>query len=130
MKRWMKWSIAIVIIFVGVLAVADTLLERSARRAATDNGAIRDFHDVTGSDLEREVRQSLPVGSNRSTVENYLSNRGMQFSFDESTNNINAAAPYLKGSGFVVRSTMEIQFHFDNAEKLQSINTRVELTGP
>ena len=53
----------------------------------------------------------------------------MQFSFDKSTNEISAAAPYLKGSNFVVRSTMEIRFHFDNAEKLQSINTRVELTG-
>jgi hypothetical protein len=130
MKRWLKWLIAVVIIVVAFLAVADTLLDRSARRAATNNGEFRDFHDVTGSDLEREVRESLPIGTALSTVENYLSNRGMQFSFDKSTNYIDAAAPYLKGSNLIVRSTMEIQFHFDNAEKLQSINTRVDLTGP
>jgi hypothetical protein len=128
MKRWMKWSIAVVIILIGSLSIADTLLERSARRAATNNGAYRDFHDVTAPELERQVRNSLPIGSNRTEVENYLLNRGMRFSI--STDEIDAAVPYLRGSGFVVRSDMGIKFHFDNAEKLQSIHTSVELTGP
>src|ERR1700744_3887878 len=123
MKGWMKWSIAVVVILICSLAIADTLLERSARRAATNSGAYRDFHNVTASELERQVRNSLPVGSNRTEVENYLSNRGMRFSI--SINEIDAAAPYLKGSGFVVRSDMGIKFHFNNAEKLQSINTSV-----
>lgn len=130
MKPWMKWSLAVVVILVGALAIADTLLERSARRAETENGAFRDFHNVTASELEQQIRSSLPIGSSRTAVENYLTNRGMRFSPDNSMNEIDAAAPYLKGSNFIVRSTMGIKFHFDNAEKLQSTNTRVELTGP
>ena len=127
MKRWMKWLIAVAILFVGAVAIADTLLERSARRAATNNGAYRDFHNVTATELEQQIRSSLPVGSSRAAVENYLSNQGMYFT--SSHDLIEARAPYLRGSNFLVRSSMGIKFQFNDAEKLQSINTTIVLTG-
>jgi hypothetical protein len=128
MKLWIKSSIVAVVALVGALVITDSLLERGARRAATFNGTFRDFHDVAASDLEQQVRTSLPIGSSRATVQNYLANRGMRFR--SSDTEIDAAAPYLKGSNFVVRSEMSIGFHFDNAETLQSIHTSVTLTGP
>lgn len=130
MKRWMKWSIAFVITLVGAIAVADTLMERSARRAATNNGAYRDFHSVTAPELEQQIRSNLPIGSSRSAVENYLTNRGMEFSFNSSENEIDAIARYLKDSNFIVRSDMGIKFHLGETGKLRSIQTHVELTGP
>jgi hypothetical protein len=130
MKRWMKWLVAVVIISVGALGVADALLERSARRAATEDGSFRDFHDLTRFQLEQQVRSSLPIGSSRTAVESYLTKRGMEFSSDSSKNEIHAIARYLKDSNFIVRTDMGIEFHFDNTQRLQSIHTKIELTGP
>jgi hypothetical protein len=127
MKRWMKFLIAVVVILVGALAIADTLLERSARRAATNNGAFRDFHNLTASELEQQIHNGLPIGSSRTAVDNYLSNQGMRFS--SSIDEIDALAPYLKGSG-IVRNDMVIKFHFNGIGKLQSIDTKIHLTGP
>jgi len=128
MKLWLKCSMAVVVIVVGSLAIAEALLERGARRSATRNGAIRDFHDVTAAELEQQIRNSLPIGSSRADVENYLSNQRMRYR--NSTDEIDAAAPYIKGSNFVVRSTMGITFQFNANEQLQAIHTNVTLTGP
>ena len=130
MKRWMKWSLAGLVTVIVILTLASTLLERSARRAATHNGAFKDFHDITAMQLEQQIRSSLPIGSSRADVENYLTNLGMEFNFDSSENETDAVARYLKGSGFPIRSDLGIEFHFDQTDKLQSINTKVHLTGP
>jgi hypothetical protein len=130
MKRWTKWSIVSAAILLVLLTAANIILERNARRFATDNGAFRDFHDVTEAQIEREIRDTLPLGSPRPAIEDYLSNRGMRFWFDNSKNEIDAAAPYLKGSNFIISSTMGIKFQFDDAAKLESIHTSIELTGP
>jgi hypothetical protein len=112
------------------IGLTSLLLERSARRAATDNGAIKDFHDVTAEKLDRDVRVSLPLGSSRAFVEEFLAKEGMRFSFDSSSQTIRANAPYVKGSNFVIYESLGFTFRFDGASKLNSIDSRVHLTGP
>jgi hypothetical protein len=106
------------------------LLERSARRAATDNGVIKDFHDVTVEQLNRDVRRNLPLGSTRAFVEEFLAKEGMRFSFDASSQTIHANAPYVKGSNFVIHESLGFTFQLDDASKLKSIDSKVNLTGP
>jgi hypothetical protein len=104
-------------------------LERSVRRAATDNGAIRDFHDATAEKIDRDVRRNLPLGSTRAFVEEFLAKEGMQFSFDASLQTIRAKAPYVKGSNFLVHQSLGFTFQFDDASTLKSIDSKVQLTG-
>jgi hypothetical protein len=126
----MRWAISIVSCLALCLGLASFLLERSARRAATDNGAIRDFHEVTVEQLNRDVRRNLPLGSTRAFVEEFLAKEGMRFSFDASSQTIHANAPYVKGSNFVIRESLGFTFQLDDASKLKSIESKVWLTGP
>jgi hypothetical protein len=128
-NRWVRWAISIVSCLALCIGLASLLLERSARRAATDNGAIRDFHDVTAEKLDRDVRGNLPLGSSRALVEEFLAKEGMRFSFDASSQTIHANAPYVKGSNFMVRESLGFAFQFDDASKLKSIDSKVHLTG-
>jgi len=129
-NRWVLWAIGTVSCLALCIGLASLLLERSARRAATDNGAIRDFHDVTAEKLDRDVRRNLPLGSTRAFVEEFLAKEGMRFSFDASSQTIHANAPYVKGSNFVIHESLGFTFQLDDASKLKSIDSRVHLTGP
>jgi hypothetical protein len=129
MKRWVLWTVVTIICLVLGIGVTSSLLERSERRAATDNGAVRDFHQVTAEELDRNVREQVPLGSTRSFVEDFLKREGMRFNFYPPTQTISANAPYLKGSGLVYES-LGFKFHFDEASKLKSIDSSVHLTGP
>jgi hypothetical protein len=104
--------------------------ERAPRRAATENGAIRDFHEVTAEKLDRDVRAALPLGSSRAFVEEFLAKEGMRFSFDASSKTIRANAPWVKGSSFLVHESLGLTFQFDDASKLKSVESKVWLTGP
>jgi hypothetical protein len=105
------------------------LLLRSACRAATKNGTVRDFRNLTGDELERDVRAQVPLGSSRTFIENFLEKEEMKFSYDSSLNATLASAPCLKGSGIVVKS-LGLTFRFDRESKLVSIESRAHLTGP
>jgi hypothetical protein len=129
LNRWGLWAIGTFSCLALCIGLASLLLERSARRAATDNGAIRDFHDVTAEKLDRDVRRNLPLGSTRVFVEEFLAKEGMRFSFDASSQTIQANAPYVKGSNFVVRESLGFTFQLDDASKLKSIDSKVHLTG-
>lgn len=124
MSRWVLWTVGAV-----VAAVGSVLLSRSACRAATKNGTVRDFRNFTGEELERNVRGQVPLGSSRTFVENFLTKEKMKFSYDSSLNATLASAPCLKGSGIVVKS-LGLTFRFDHESKLVSIESRVHLTGP
>jgi len=129
MNRWVLWAIGTFSFLALCIGPASLLLERSARRAATDNGAIRDFHDVTAEKLDRDVRRNLPLGSTRAFVEEFLAKEGMRFRFDASSQTILANAPYVKGSGFLLRESLGFTFQFDDASTLKSIDSKVHLTG-
>lgn len=105
------------------------LLKRAACRAATGNGAVRDFSQFTAEQLDRDVRRRIPIGSPRAYIESFLSGEGMKFNYDASLNVILANAPCLKGSGIVIQS-LGFTFRFDSDSKLKSIESQVHLTGP
>jgi len=129
MRRWILWIIGAVVVCTAVAAVGSVLLARSACRAATQNGAVRDFSQFTEEELERYVRSQVPLGSSRAFVKDFLAKEGMKFSYDPSLNATLASAPCLKGSGIVVKS-LGLTFRFDHESKLVSIESRVHLTGP
>jgi hypothetical protein len=129
-NRWVPWAIGTVSCLALCIGLASLLLERSARRAATDNGAIRDFHDVTAEKLDQDVRRNLPLGSTRAFVEEFLAKEGMRFSFDASSQTIYANAPYVKGSNFVINESLGFTLQLDDASKLKAIDSKVYLTGP
>lgn len=129
MSRWVLWTVGAVVLCAVVAAVGSVLLSRSACRAATKNGTVRDFRNFTGEELERNVRGQVPLGSSRTFVENFLTKEKMKFSYDSSLNATLASAPCLKGSGIVVKS-LGLTFRFDHESKLVSIESRVHLTGP
>jgi hypothetical protein len=129
MSRWVLWMVSAVVLCAVVAAIGSVLLSRSACRAATKNGTVRDFRSFTGEELERDVRGQVPLGSSRAFVENFLTKEEMKFSYDPSLKATLASAPCLKGSGIVVKS-LGLTFRFDPESKLVSIESRVHLTGP
>jgi len=129
MSRWVLWTVGAVVLCAAFAAVGPVLLSRSACRAATGNGAIRDFHQFTAQQLDEEVRSLVPLGSSRAFVEGFLTGEKMKFSYDPSLDAILANAPCLKGSGIVMES-LGLTFRFDGDSKMKSIESNVHLTGP
>lgn len=129
MSRWIIWTVVILAFSAAAAGVGSILLARAACRAATGNGAIRDFHQFTAQQLEGDVRSRVPLESSRVFVEGFLTGEGMKFSYDPSLNAILANAPCLKGSGIVMKS-LGLTFRFDGDSKLKSIESNVHLTGP
>ena len=80
--------------------------------------------------LEREIRAGLPLGSSLSTVEDFLAKRGIEFSFDLPSKSVYAVARKLKGSTASASKSLQLQFRFDDASKLKSIDAKVLYTGP
>jgi hypothetical protein len=129
MNRWVIWTIVILACLVVFAAIASVSFEKAACRAATENGAIRDFHQFTAEQLERDVRNRLPLGSSRMSVEDFLNEEGMRFSYDPSLKAIFANAPCVEGSGIVIKS-LGFTFRFNSDSKVKSIESQVHLTGP
>jgi hypothetical protein len=80
--------------------------------------------------LEREVREALPAGSSLAAVENYLTKRGLEFSFEERSKMVFAIARKLQGSTNLASKSLAFKFHFDDARTLKSIDAEVLYTGP
>lgn len=129
MSKWLVWTLVVFTPLVICAGVASVLLERAACHAATKNGAIRDFRQFTPEQLDRDVRNRVPIGSPRVYVEGFLSGEGMKFGYDPSLSAILASAPCIKGSGIVIKS-LGFTFRFDSDSKLKSIESQVHPTGP
>ena len=112
-----------------IAALGSVFLSRSACRAATKDGTIRDFRQFTSDELDRDVRSRVSLGSSRGFVENFLTTEGMRFGYDPSLNATLASAPCLKGSGIIVK-LLGLTFRFDHESNLISIESHVHLTGP
>jgi hypothetical protein len=83
----------------------------------------------TSEELEREIRAELPIGSSLSTVQGCLTKRELEFSFQTSSRTIVAIARKLPGSTAVVSKSFQLEFRFDDASKLKSIDAKVLYTG-
>jgi hypothetical protein len=129
LSRRILWAVGALVLCVAVAALGPVLLSRSACRAATKNGTVRDFRNFSGEELERDVRGQVPLGSSRALVENFLIKQEMKFSYDSSLNATLASAPCLRGSGIVAKS-LGLTFRFDHESKLVAIESRVHLMGP
>jgi hypothetical protein len=129
MSRWLIWAAVILALSVAAGVVGSVLFSRAACRAATRNGAIRDFRQFTAEQLERDVRSRVPLESSRAFVEAFLAGEGMKCSYNPSLNAILANAPCLKGSGIVIKS-LAFTFRFNGDSKLKSIESHMHLTGP
>ena len=91
---------------------------------------MNDIHNMTPEALEREIRSELPIGSPVISVGEYLKQRGIEYSFEAPTKILYATARKLKGSTKLASKSLTLQFHFDNASKLKSIEAKVSYTGP
>ena len=80
--------------------------------------------------LERDVRAGLPLGNPLATVEAFLAQLGLEFSFDASSKSVYAIARKLKGSTASASKSLQLQFRFNDASKLTSIDAKVLYTGP
>jgi len=80
--------------------------------------------------LESEIRAGLPVGSSASTVDRFLSSRGIEHSFQSSTKTGYAVVRRVKGSNLIVQEDLGFTFRFDDALALTSIEAKRGLTGP
>lgn len=87
-------------------------------------------NSATSDELEREIRSTLPLGSSLYSVEEFLTKRGLEFSFDKSSGSIFAVARKLKGSTGLASKSLQLQFRFDDSVKLKSIDAKVLYTGP
>ena len=72
MSRWVLWTVGAVVLCATVGAVGSVWLSRSACRAATKNGTVRDFRQCTGEELERNVRGQVPLGSHERSLKTSL----------------------------------------------------------
>lgn len=129
MKPLIRWMLGTISVLLLCLIGADLYLERTARIAAAGPGG-RDFPQITAGDLERKVRDEVPIGSTRPFVEDFLTKEGMRFSSDPSKRSVHANAPYVKGSGWIVYESLGFTFYFDDASRLKSIEAKIHLTGP
>ena len=129
MSRWVIWTALALALSAAAAVVGSALLSRSACRAATGSGTIRDFQHFTAEQLEQDVRSRVPLESSRAFVEGFLTEVGMKFSYDPWLNATLANAPCLKGSGIVIKS-LGLTFRFNSDSKLKSIESHLHLTGP
>jgi hypothetical protein len=80
--------------------------------------------------VESEIRNELPIGSPISTVDRFLSDRGIEHSFQPSTKTGYAVVRRVKGSNAIIQEDLGFTFEFDKALTLTSIQAKKELTGP
>lgn len=99
-------------------------------RPSWRNGVVSDVHRMDAEALERDIRIGLPIGSSLSTVEDFLGQRGIEFSFDSSARSIYAVAHKLRGSTISASKSLQFQFRFDGALKLKSVDAKALYTGP
>jgi hypothetical protein len=107
----------------GCLVVLIAVLDQRRDHAIMANSA-------TSEGLEREIRAGLPLGSPRPAVEGFLAKRGIEFSFDASSRSVYAVVRKLRGSTASASKCLQLQFRFDDASNLMSIEAKVLYTGP
>jgi hypothetical protein len=130
MNRKLRDALIFIVVVGLILWIPDFASQRLAVRQATQNGKLRDFHNVTTEELDQKIREQISLGSSRDFVEGYLTAAGMEFNVDHEINAIYAGARNLKGSGFLITKSVGFTFKFDDALLLRSIDKNVSLTGP
>jgi hypothetical protein len=129
MRRPLKFVVLSAILLIAVAFVASWFLD-SLWRSEVARSNPRNFLNTDPGTLNRELRFSIPLGSSVSYVEQVLNQEGLRFRFDQRAQTILAAAPYVKGSSWLIRSDLDFRFHFDSSSKLVAIDSKEGFTGP
>jgi hypothetical protein len=116
MARWLRVLILIVIGIGALVSFREVFMGHK--------------NQVSAETLEGSVRAELPIGSSLSTVEGFLQQRGIEFSFQASDKTVYAVVRKVKGSTFIIRQDMTFKFNFDDSSKLMSIDAKAIYTGP
>jgi hypothetical protein len=137
MPRWKKPLVVAVVSIGGLIFVPMVAL------AAIQ--AVSNLYRVDARVLESEIRHDLPPGSSRSQVEEVLGKHRLEHSFspdcgmESSHTNPEsitacgtefAIARNVRGSSWLIESSIAFEFHFDREMKLESIDSKMKYTGP
>jgi hypothetical protein len=114
---------------VGIVVLIDKLVNPNPANFRPTGKQIADFHKVDPKDLETEIRTKLQPETERAAVEQYLKNKGIEYSFNQTNNIIYAVARKLDGSGLLARVDETFEFHLDGSARLKWIESKVYLTG-
>jgi hypothetical protein len=136
MARWKKVLLAVAIIVAGIVLLPWLAL--------SSMDAVRDLHRTDAKILERDIRQELPLGSSLPQVEEALTKRGIEHSFDPGCSNESshfkgeitfcrtefATVRNVKGSSWLIQNSIGFEFHFNQKLQLTSIDADMIFTGP
>lgn len=85
---------------------------------------------MTAEDLETKLREALPIGSSRSSVESVLANFGLEYSYDPHSKTLFAIARKLPNDNSVIRKSLTLEFRLDDDLLLKEVNSKIVFTGP
>ncbi len=130
MNRSVKSTILIVLALGCAALLFWVFFSRRNSQVVLVDKKVADINRSTPEELDLEIRSDLPIGSPLFTVDNYLKKRGIEFSFGTSKKTLYATARKLEGGTMVSGKSLALRFHFDDAAKLESVDTKVTYTGP
>jgi hypothetical protein len=112
-----------------LVLLSSLYVNRKSGQTIVLNGVVTDTSRVNAEALEGEVRRGLPIGSQLSMVEAFLTKRTIEHSFDPSSETVYAIVRNITGGSIGVGKSIAFQFHFDDSMKLQAIDAKVVYTG-
>jgi hypothetical protein len=109
-----------------VLVILSTIVIGRVKR---DHVAASEGPRVNAEVFEREVRTTLPPGTSVTAVEEFLSSRKVEFSFNPNSRVLHAIVRNLDGSSILAKQSLAFKFYFDDGLKLKTLDTKVAYTG-
>lgn len=97
--------------------------------ATVANGGTNNVEELTPESLDHQIREALPVDTRLEAVQNFLANRGIEFSFETASRTLYATARKLRGSTTLSSQALTLKFHFDQSSRLTSIESKIVYTG-
>ena len=90
---------------------------------------------LTVADVRKKLEQSLPVGSSRTAVENYLDSQSIPHSYlDDSKfpneRRVELALIRSTSQSLLIRTDIQIRFQFDESGRLLDYSVQEVFTGP
>lgn len=92
--------------------------------ACTDNSA-----EIKAKKIEKDIRETIPLGTDRSEVAKYLSGKNISHSYVKEDEIIYALIDDLGTYFILYESGILFRFHFNELEKLEKIETEMQYSG-
>ncbi len=120
----------IILVIVFALALTPFSKHKVSGNVLILNGAPIDSSRVSAGFVENDIRSGLKIGSSPSEVDQFLSARKIEHSFDQDSKIVYAIVRQLRGTTLIARQNLALKFRFDESLRLTSIETNLEYTGP